>query len=322
MSALLMTNSAFSTVVPTMQLAWDSTSIGLLKECARKYQLTMGSAVEPGWAPRAESVHLRFGQEVHTARHVYDSARAAGKSHDDALDAAVDHALRSTFDYDLMRPWFSDHREKNRFTLLRTIVWYLDEYGPNDPLQTVTLANGKPAVELSFRMQTDMQFCGEPITLCGHMDRLATATFDQRTYIADIKTTGSTLGTDYFSKFSPDNQFSLYSFASKVVYSQPVAGLVVDAIQVAVTFSRPGRGLVPRHPAQLEEWYKDLGYWLEQAGKFARDKYWTMNDKSCNNYGGCQFRGICAHVPSIRNEWLQASFVRRTWDPLRVRGDI
>ena len=84
MSALLMTNSAFSTVVPTMQLAWDSTSIGLLKECARKYQLTMGSAVEPGWAPRAESVHLRFGQEVHTARHVYDSARAAGKSHDDA----------------------------------------------------------------------------------------------------------------------------------------------------------------------------------------------------------------------------------------------
>jgi hypothetical protein len=316
-------NSAFSTLRPNMQLAWDSTSIGLLKECPRKYQLTMGTALEPGWSPRAESVHLRFGQEVHSARQVYDTARASGLGHDDALDAAVDAALRSTFDYNLMRPWFSDHKEKNRYTLLRTIVWYLDEYGPNDPLQTVMLANGKPAVELSFRMQTDMRTPdSEPVMLCGHMDRLVTANFDQRTYIADIKTTGSTIGTEYFSKFSPDNQFSLYSFASKIVYSQPVAGLIVDAIQVAVTFSRPQRGLVPRHPAQLEEWYKDLGVWLAQAYDYARRGHWPMNDKSCNNYGGCPFRGICAHVPSIRDEWLQASFVHRAWDPLRARGDI
>jgi hypothetical protein len=322
MSTLLLTNSAFSTELPTWQLAWDSTSIGLLKECPRKYQLTMGSATTPGWSPRAESVHLRFGTEVHAARQVYDLARSHGRSHDDALDIAVDHALRSTYDYDRNRPWFSDHKEKNRFTLLRTIVWYLDEYGPNDPLQTVTLTNGKPAVELSFRMQTDLRIGGEPITLCGHMDRLVTASFDQRTYIADIKTTGSTLGTDYFSRFSPDNQFSLYSFAAKVVYSQPVAGLIVDAAQVAVTFSRFQRGLVPRHPAQLDEWYKDLEVWLEQAYSFARKDHWPMNDKSCNNYGGCPFRGICGHVPSVRDEWLRASFAHRVWDPLRARGDV
>jgi len=322
MSEQIRVNNAFSTVLPTLQLAWDSTSLGLLKECPRKYQLTMGSAVEPGWSPRTESVHLRFGIEVHDARRIYDYARTQGNSHDDALDDAVSHTLCSTYDYDLMRPWFSDHKEKNRFTLLRTIVWYLDEYGPNDPLQTVTLANGKPAVELSFRMQTDIRIGGEPVTLCGHMDRLAVASFDQRTYIADIKTTGSTLGTDYFSKFSPDNQFSLYSFASKVVYSQPVAGLIVDAAQIAVTFSRFQRGLVPRHQAQLDEWYSDLGIWLEQAESFARRGHWPMNDKSCNNYGGCPFRGICAHVPSIRDKWLQASFVHRTWDPLRARGDV
>jgi hypothetical protein len=316
-------NAAFSTRLPALQLAWDSTSIGLLKECPRKYQLTMGTAIEPGWSPRAESVHLRFGQEVHSARQVYDQSRAKGLDHNDALDAAVDAALRSTYDYERMRPWFSDHKEKNRFTLLRTIVWYLDEYGPNDPLQTVTLANGKPAVELSFRMQTDMRTPdGEPITLCGHMDRLVVASFDQHTYIADIKTTGSTLGTDYFSKFSPDNQFSLYSFASKVVYSQPVHGLIVDAAQVAVTFSRFMRGLIPRHPAQLDEWYNDLQIWLGHAYEYARRGHWPMNDKSCNNYGGCPFRGICAHVPSIRDEWLRASFVHRTWDPLRTRGDV
>ena len=30
-------NSSFSTEIPNLQLAWDSTSLGLLKECPRKY---------------------------------------------------------------------------------------------------------------------------------------------------------------------------------------------------------------------------------------------------------------------------------------------
>lgn len=310
-------NTSFSSWVPAMQLAWDSTSIGLLKECPRKYQLSLYA----GWAPRVESVHLRFGIEHHEALAVYDHAKAQGAPHDDALDAALAHVLRSTWDEALGRPWFSDHQQKNRFTLIRTIVWYLEEFR-DDPLRTVRLANGKPAVELSFRWTSDMTTPdGEPVLLCGHLDKIATGP-DGQTYIVDRKTTGSYLGTDYFSKFSPDNQFTLYSLAGKVVYSQPVAGLVVDAAQIAVSFSRFQRGLVPRHQSVIDEWYTDLQIWLGQAYEYAKRNYWPMNDKSCNNYGGCPFRGICAHAPSIRDEWLKASFVHRTWDPLRVRGDL
>jgi hypothetical protein len=53
-----------------LQFAWDSTSLGYLKECPRKYYYTM---IE-GWRGRGESVHLRFGQEYHAALEHYDRA--------------------------------------------------------------------------------------------------------------------------------------------------------------------------------------------------------------------------------------------------------
>ena len=61
----------------------------------------------------------------------------------------------------------------NRLTLLRSVVWYLDQF-EHDSLETVILQDGKPAVELSFRFLTNYQApTGEPFLLCGHFDRVA-----------------------------------------------------------------------------------------------------------------------------------------------------
>ena len=50
---------------------------------------------------------------------------------------------------------------KTRFTLLRSVVWYLEQF-ENDPCETVILADGRPAVELSFRCRsiTDWSYVG------------------------------------------------------------------------------------------------------------------------------------------------------------------
>lgn len=306
-------NTAFSTLTLGLQLAWDSVSLGALKTCARYYQLT----IVEGWTPKRRSVHLDFGIWLHSARERYYHARANGTSHDDAVLLATHYVLRATWNSKLGRPWASDDPNKNRFTLVRTVVWYLDHW-ENDPLETITLANGKPAVELSFRFETTYTSReGEPFVLAGHLDRLAT--LNGQVYISDLKSTKHTMDKSYFEQFSPDNQMSLYDFAVGVVYALPVQGLIIDAVQVAVTFSRFDRNPIPRSEAQREEWYKELGMWLNMAETFAIHKHWPMNDKACFR---CDFRGICSKPPSVRGMWLEADFERRVWDPLIARGDI
>jgi hypothetical protein len=212
---------------------------------------------------------------------------------------------------DLSQPWDSGHNLKNRHTLIRTIVWYLEAFR-DDAAKTVILADGKPAVELSFRMELDEWPTGQdgwrwlqeehPYTLCGHLDRLVE--FAGGYYVMDRKTTGSTLGGYYFDGFNPDNQMTLYTLAGRIIFNTPVRGVIIDAAQIAVGFSRFDRGITYRTEDQLNEWMHDLGYWLSAAARYAERDYWPMNDKACNNYGGCQFRKICSKAPQVRESFL------------------
>lgn len=309
-------NGAFHPDKPMLQIYWDSTSLGTFKECPRKYLLTMIM----GRAPRKESVHLTFGILYHSGLEKYDHERASGKSHEESVASAVRYTLDKAWNRKLGRTWISDDPNKNLETLIRTIVWYLDQF-ENDPLKTVILANGKPAVELSFKFQTDhFTADGIPFMLCGHLDKIAE--LDDTAYVVDHKTTKNTIGEDFFSKFSPDNQFSLYAFAAKVAYGQPVKGIIVNGAQIAVNFSRFQRSPIIRTEDFLTEWYQDTGFFLKQAEACASASYWPGNDKACGNYGGCPFRPICSKPPSVRTQWLQSMFVERKWDPTVSRGDI
>ena len=310
-------NSSFSPQLPTLQLAIDSTSLGAFKQCPRYYQL----AIVDGWEPQHQSVHLTFGLWLHQAREQYEHKRSAGHNHQTALRHTLRLALEWTWDRQLARPWFSDHKLKNRLTLLRSIVWYLDEFGDQDPLQTVQLANGRPALELSFQFNSGIEsVTGEQIVFCGHLDRIAR--LNDEPYIIDIKTTGSTISPSFFEQFTPGNQFSMYALAGTLVYSEPIRGLIVDGLQIAVGFTKCQRGLVPRTRAQLEIWLDEASWWIEQMQNCALREYWPQNDKSCHNYGGCQFRSVCSKAPSAQQLALRMGFKKRVWDPLQRRGDV
>jgi hypothetical protein len=311
-------NSSFSKQLPGLQLAVDSTSLGEFKKCPRSYFYS----IVMGYQPRQQSVHLTFGLLVHGAREAYEGCKANGEDHEDALRGAVAYAMCATWDPDLGRGWVSDHKLKNRLTLIRTIVWYLDEFGRDDALETVQLASGRPAIELSFRFDSGYASpaTDEPWTLCGHLDRIAT--LNDEPYVVDIKTTGSSISQSFFNEFSPGNQFSMYSLAGRVAFGMPVRGVVVDGIQVATGFSRMLRGLVQRTPASLDEWLAEVGYWLVEMSDCAEAGVWPQNDRSCHHYGGCQFRGVCARSPGARQLVLDSDFTQRVWDPLVHRGDV
>ena len=190
--------------------------------------------------------------------------------------------------------------------------------GQVDPAKTVQLANGKPAVELSFKLELETgPVGGVPYILCGHLDRVVE--YAEGTYVMDRKTSSTTISSYYFDQFDPDNQMSLYTLASKVIYATPVKGVIIDAAQIAVGFTRFARGFTYRTETQLDEWLKDTKYWMDEAGDLAKHGHWPMNDKSCHKYGGCHFRSVCSKSPEMREVFLNSGFVKQPWNPLVPR---
>lgn len=318
--SLASTNSSFSQSIPNLQLGWDSTSLSALKTCPRLYYLT----IICGLQPRGANVHLTFGLLYHSALEHYDHERTRGTDHDLAVVRVVKKLMIETWDTTLGRPLpvLSEDKNKNRYTLVRTVVWYLEQFR-EDSLETIILANGKPAVELSFRFETEHHASdGTPFIYCGHMDRVVR--LNGEPCVLDRKTTKHTIGDNFFDQFSPNNQFTGYVMGAQVLMpKESPKKLIVDAAQVAVTFSRFERGLVERSEFQLDEWYKSLGFWLKIAEGYARANFWPLNEASCGNYGGCPFRPVCAKKSQkVRDEWLASAYVTRVWDPLQIRGDI
>lgn len=330
-----------------VQFAFDSTSLKLAETCLRKYQYKMIL----GWQPERKSVHLLFGGWYASALESYYKYVADGMSQDEALIEVVSEALTETWEFpdcetcwpgkdgkpsglvqradqelgecpacggkgylsEGGQPWISDHNTKTRENLIRTIVWYIDQFGDDDSCQTVILSNGSPAVEHSFRLEAD-----DGILLCGHLDRLVE--YGDKVYIQDQKTTQSTITSRYFDGYNPDSQMSLYTFAGKAIFGLPIKGVMIDAAQIAVGFTRFERGFSFRTDDQLNEWYDHSMYHIERARQATRDNYFPMTDTSCSLYGGCEFRHICSKAPNIREQFLKGDFVRgRTWDPLEVR---
>ena len=313
-------NSSFSQEVFGLQLAVDSTSLGEFKKCPRSYYYS----IVQGWQQRGLSPHLRFGLLIHAAVEGFHRRKAEGWSYENNLRTTLREALTWTWNKELQRAEVIDHPQKTRASFIRALIWYLEQYErePVAGLTTALLANGKPAVELSFAFQSGYtaHSVGQPFILCGHIDRVVMLGGDF--YIADIKTTTHQLGPNWVQGFSPDNQFTLYTVAGKVAFGVEAKGLILDGVQVGATFARFQRYQVPRPAAVLTEWLQDLRYWLGAMEQCALDAHWPQNDKACGMYGGCQFREVCSRAPSARASYLQAAYVKRVWDPLKVRGDF
>jgi len=317
-------NSSFSPEYPNLQTSWDQTSLGELKLCPQKYKYS----IIDGYEPRDTNVHFIFGTAYHHAFELYDHLRADGQDYKSAVHETVKDTLQRTWRKDLGRPWPSDNPVKNRGTLIRSIIWYLDHF-KNDPLETVILHDGSPAVELSFRIELGCQsaLTGEPFVLCGHIDKLVN--YEGKKAIVDKKTTKFSINQAFFMRFSPDNQVSAYMLAGGFILEEPVTTMIIDAAQILVNSTKFQRGVIHRTEGQLQEWLKDTWIWIAQAEIYAKMDYWPRNDKACAiphqdpktgeiRYG-CPFREVCAADTSMRQILLDANFNRRVWDPILPR---
>lgn len=304
-----------------VQYAWDSTSLGLLKTCPRKYQLTMVL----NWQPKEKSYHLTFGILYHSAIELYLKTKATWRSpiintkdeiHEAAVRVAIKQTLIDSFGYVPGEKKSGPDNAKTRFNLIRTLVWYFEQYRSH-PATTVILSNGRPAVELSFRFDI-----GHDLMLSGHLDHIVK--FGDGNYVEDHKTTASTVtgasAKYFFQGFNPDNQMTLYSTAAMIAFNTPVKGVIIDAAQIAVGFSAFARDMTHRSEAQIREFLKGVVTYRQMAEVYHRMGFWPMNETACGNYGGCAFRDICSKSPQVRERFLRTEFTQdKPWNPLEPR---
>ena len=302
--------SMYCSSKPKLQKAWDNTSLELFRTCPRKYQLQ----ILEGWIPKAPRSALIFGIWVHECMELYWTLRSENKDHKEALRLTVRRAMEISYQVDL------GDREKtrDRFRLIQTIVWYLYQHH-KDSCKTAISAEGKPAVELSFAFALPiLSPDGDHYLYCGHIDRVVE--YAGEVFVLDYKTTTSTLNQRYFAKYSPNGQLTGYIIAANSLMRERVKGAIIDAMQVAKSFSRFARGQTDRTNAQLSEFIQSVEFWITMAERCVEINYWPTNEASCDKYGGCEFRDICNKDPAVRQQFLEANFNQEFWNPLDNRG--
>lgn len=300
------------------QFAWDATSVSAYEKCPRYYELRHLQ----GWQPQRRSEHLTFGGVYASALESFHKLTAEGQDYESATRTVVREALIATWLHEkdaddkpiagTGEPWLSLHSAKTRETLLRSIVWYIEHFR-DDPTTIVTLADGRVAAEHSFSLPLSDNYI-----YCGHMDRVVN--YAGGKYVMDQKTTGGAVTSQFFDQFKPDIQMAGYTWAGKIIFDLPVAGVIIDAAQIAVGFTRFVRGFVPYPEPLLNEWYETTLATIAEAKHSHESGKYPMRRASCGNYGGCDFRKVCSRIPQHREAILHADFQRaERWDPLKRR---
>ncbi len=302
------------------QLMWDSTSLQLFLECPRKYYYT----IIEGWTTSEQNVHLWFGGAVHSGVEVFEHSKAAGAPHEESMDAMVEHLLTLSAGAP-----HDPHGYKTPHNLIRTMTWYYTQFA-DDPYQTLILANGQPATELSFQFDlgSESHITGERYTYAGHLDRVASIDNFETLMVQDHKTTKNTLGQYFFSGFDLSVQFTGYTIGGQVTLGPRVKGVEVNGMSVQKTQSQFARYTSYRDRGVLDEFLVEVPYHIARAAQYAerslqhgtpegRASAWPHNWSACGHYAGCAFAKICSKHPLVREQWLAGSFQKRRelWDP-------
>jgi len=224
---------------------------------------------------------------------------------------------------EVVERWVPADTYKDRFGLVRLVAWYCEEQAEEAGrgIQAYAFPDGRPAVELPVRMPLPIksETTGEQFIACGYIDRISLYGLGEleEHFITDNKTTSKGLGPAFFESYAVDIQFAYYDLLGSIGFPDlNIKGCIIEGAQVQASGAMFAWRPVYFKESSREELVHDLGYWLSQAEKFARDGYWPMNRASCFL---CQYKSICAMPPESREMYLKANWQVDKWNPLEER---
>lgn len=211
-------------------------------------------------------------------------------------------------------------RAKNRYGLIRALVWYVDEQPEelDEGLRPYQFPDGTDAVELSFKMPLPWKSPhGETYILAGHLDYIGV--YGGEYFTVDNKTTKKTLSTKFWESYSPSTQFDTYDLAGWMLYPDlGLSGVLLDGIQVTVNGAAYGKHVYRKSDAHREEHLQSIRDTIEDAEKYAAQGRWPMRKRNCWT---CPFKSVCSKHPAKRDHYLRANFTKRDepWNPMDER---
>jgi len=220
-----------------------------------------------------------------------------------------------------LRKWFANETGKDRYALLRAIVWYTEEM-KGSHLKPLSIDNGdgthRAMCEEGFALNTNVEIAGERIWLIGWLDSMKS--FGDDIYITDYKTTKSALSGAYFSSYRPNVQVDLYNAIAPVIFKElGVTGVGIEGIQSLDKGTRFAFRLFHQNQAQQDEVLGEAAYYIKQALTCAATKQWPRNTSSCRI---CDFKNICGADPDARPHMLAEGFKRQRWNPLKRQSEV
>jgi hypothetical protein len=329
MDLILPTKASFTNSV--VQHAWDSSSLSTYLRCPRRYFYTYIC----NYRPLNESYDLVFGTLFHRAMEEYHLEKLS-RGHAEAQILGLQALLRAAWNEQTLSYWKSESSNKNLWNCLRAFIWHTEHFAFEPDFQTTLLGKKLYAVELPFTFDLNLKVNGISASYCGHLDRVVDTASGR--WVVDYKTTTKTLTGSYFDTYNPSTQLPGYAVAASIVFHEPVQGVIIDAMQVGVDFTRCGRSHLRLGTERAEEWMHNAHGWVEDAMLVASSatlspdaedlksfavlnaKHWRMNTESCFI---CPFKEVCRTTPSLRGDLLDLEFTTSVWDPInRQRENV
>ena len=217
---------------------------------------------------------------------------------------------------------------------------YFQEYPPHtDEVKPFMKADGTPTMEYTFaiplepcapnydttydavRTKKDYQSglfpchpSGQPFLYCGRFDLLGQrASRPEWVIPRDEKTTGSSIGADWTSKWKLRSQFIGYVWALQQCGFK-CDEICVRGISILKTKIVHAQDIQTYSQALIARWHEQLRRDLWRIRRCWDEGYWDFDlAEACTAYGNCIFMDSCTSGDPL--QWLSEMEVRR-WNPL------
>jgi hypothetical protein len=211
--------------------------------------------------------------------------------------------------------WKRTAKTKDR--VWEAVESYFSTYSPlTDHVRPYFNANGKPTFEYTFAIPLEdpdwpKHPSGEPFIYCGRFDMLGS--YQDRPCVRDEKTTGSSIGRNWASKWDLRSQFMGYVWACQQS-DIDLDTVVVRGIAIQMTQIVHAEAIKIYSNQLVAKWYEQLRRDLWRLRRCWDSGYFDYNfGDSCTVYDQCVFLNACAS-PNPEN-WF-TEFEVKHWSPL------
>ena len=318
----------------------DASRLRTWLRCNRRWLYSSGLGLEA--AGENSGGDLLFGSLVHSSLESWDRLLTITDWHDEKILVNIlESAWESSAAWD-SHPDLATG-PKTRDSLIRLLIWYAEQFGGREDSIKPACLNGDVLVEVPFSIAAsdlaaslglaglDFGQWPQPPRITGRLDGVVWGLGEGESWVRERKTTGSALSSFYFARYSPEVQTSIYPMVARYLFpNADIQGVLLEAIQVGVSFARMQRVELRRHPDQLRESLVSIARAFREmaaagVGQFAADEnHYPINESACVSGGRpCPFRALCLDRPANRPAAIASNFQFRTpWNPLEYSSNI